>query len=1421
MGDFPLGFREVIPDQTLPEKWKEFTLNTGGTQSTLQDIQVPERAGGYCYKDSTKHYTRNRFIYWRICHDVLELVEHSLDVNLVGNNVRYKFQDTPVLEGLTIHETYSSVLVLVATVSSVHRLVFPHPDRINKQDQLFTHHPDLSIASIFAETTLNAAKDPSTFYVINNTLANTPLPQTSASWLSVNEEALFALAYSTGPILLIRMGPHGVMSVSELKQETIMPRFLSGIAGALRGKQNDSNVAVSMVLHSMGLETYLFSLYRDGNLRMWSCTRAQCVAVTDVLSDTAETGRNLTQGAQSHVLRKAVGQNDSQLYLGVFLCFASESEVCVLKPVNESGVFKFMRQCTVFAPDHDLVDFALGGGQLWAVWRTTQGDAAVSRACLDSNSPEWQPAVLEQPPERDCVVTDPGTDPRQAYISYIFHPGQFPLSVITKALSIYRRSTLLTDVIVLAGVLKERVCVAVEAEIQSEVQDYELSDDDYLEVANRCWSRFYSCCVQYHQAGTRPIGLILLDQSGVVLIKKQQFSLLRPMDSLEHLLLVGPDQCVPQQFSTTPVLSEEPDACADLLRVMSVLVSLENQLPDEVKTAFERELYQLKIPDQTVADITRELMSGDDKVLDQQFMWTLCKKLEYVKDIYPAMLMLIQALTLDVGQPKQMILDDITPETSRLLLSVSHLYSSNLGVSTIAQSLHQIAVVRFSICRNLLILQQLLLECHQKLSYSMDSAGVDRIRSIILPRTVVLTQAYYVVMWVSETPATANVASNILENSLQRMAILKLSEPPGGNIVTSRRSQQRTLTLLELFVQSSGSMHAHSLLSQLQLDEELIPMWHTSMLTYITLIGQLVWPVCRHFVFPEFLLASCQHLLIQEYVRLLHGWCEWNNCSRKFLLGSALLDMGEPYKAYDLLVQAAKGILTDDFMASKLVPATEGVTEQRLFVLYYLKVIKMFEQQRCSDCVISMANTAISVSSPYDPDLPTLHSLVFCHHLKLGHHQEAYHSLIANPDAARRKDCLRQLVVTLFERKRLDILADFPYQGMYEDLERIVESRARSLDLLSSNFYNFLYSFHVKKGNLRKAASVMYEQGMRLSQETTSGPDSLQKQAKCYLACLNTMRLVDPNYAWIVKPVPHVEVDKEADDLLPGMSPKRHSDGEQVFQRKLKRQVQVLDLSDIRKEYELVNARLRLMKHSPDLYSSIGARLSAGELVAILTSVGMYQVALKLCHLFSLPQQGVFEGLAAACVKLMAEDIDRESGGAWDWLVENDFAELGIGEATAVSLAWKLLEMLLNKYEQPRLSTLHKAVAARILGLGAFLPQWLVVSYKQRNPAELLRVLLYSGRLVEATELAIEYIWAVLGRGKEYFGLENAMLASAPPTWLPFETLDLLLLELEEAKDEEEEYKELYTGLKDVVDYYLETAMRTSEDKILLLTTTC
>lgn len=63
----------------------------------------------------------------RTNYDILEIIDHSLDINLTGNQVRYKFQDAPILNGITIHERGSIVVMLVPTVSCVHRLTFLHP----------------------------------------------------------------------------------------------------------------------------------------------------------------------------------------------------------------------------------------------------------------------------------------------------------------------------------------------------------------------------------------------------------------------------------------------------------------------------------------------------------------------------------------------------------------------------------------------------------------------------------------------------------------------------------------------------------------------------------------------------------------------------------------------------------------------------------------------------------------------------------------------------------------------------------------------------------------------------------------------------------------------------------------------------------------------------------------------------------------------------------------------------------------------------------------------------------------------------------------------------------------------------------------------------------------------------------------------
>ncbi len=245
-----------------------------------------------------------------------------------------------------------------------------------------------------------------------------------------------------------------------------------------------------------------------------------------------------------------------------------------------------------------------------------------------------------------------------------------------------------------------------------------------------------------------------------------------------------------------------------------------------------------------------------------------------------------------------------------------------------------------------------------------------------------------------------------------------------------------------------------------------------------------------NFTFGEWLISSCQHILIQEYVRLLNRWCEWNSCSRHFILAVSLLESGEANKAFDLFMKAASGVLTEPFLEKIIlnpssgntqliaVNVTEfkkkyflfadGITYNMALTQYYLKVIKLFEQHLALDHVIALARAAIGVLDKTDPQLAMFQSIVFTNHLQLEHYDEAYHALIDNSEPSRRKDCLRLLVVCLFQKNRSDLLMKFPYIRLQDDLEDIVESRARSMAIERNHYYEFLYAFHVTKGNLRK-----------------------------------------------------------------------------------------------------------------------------------------------------------------------------------------------------------------------------------------------------------------------------------------------------------------------------------------------------------------
>lgn len=168
----------------------------------------------------------------------------------------------------------------------------------------------------------------------------------------------------------------------------------------------------------------------------------------------------------------------------------------------------------------------------------------------------------------------------------------------------------------------------------------------------------------------------------------------------------------------------------------------------------------------------------------------------------------------------------------------------------------------------------------------------------------------------------------------------------------------------------------------------------------------------------------------------------------------------------------------------------------------------------------------------------------------------------------------------------------------------------------------------------------MYEQAFRLMQYNTM--ESLEKQVKCYLAAVNALYLCDKKFAWVLKPSdPDLEEEEIIFPILAG--------SRDVPQKlTIKHQIDVIQMKDLKRELEFASARLKIARFDE---SSLSARITnPHELVAMLSSNGLYKAALQVCTAFEMPYEEVFESLAHQCVNLSR----REDPNSWTWLVEND-----------------------------------------------------------------------------------------------------------------------------------------------------------------------
>ncbi|XP_067136973.1 nuclear pore complex protein Nup160 [Centruroides vittatus] len=1398
-----MGAVQYIEVQPYPESYggeKDLTVNAEAAQSTLQDIKLPESAGGYAYQESCflSTPTSNRYIYWRASNEILELIEVSLDVNLTGSHIRLRFQHTPVLEGVSIHETHDQVIILVATISSVHRLVFPHPRKLIGTDYLSFHPSEATLPSIFFDASLATLQDSKNHYVLNHAASvGVPLPHTSCSWLTPQKDAIFVLANSIGTLLVVCLPQDKEKVIAfELKQTSVMSRIISGLVpSVIRGNQVREDMAYSLVCHPFNGDTLIFALCKDFRIRMWSYQRRECLMDANVLECCGDriinTPLNLT--AQQFSMKKVSGYRDQDFFLAVYMSLPEQNQFFIFQSRIFSGQCNLAYISTLYAPEYDLVDFHLTDSQLWTLWLNGNSEPIVKFTFIDSEENQckdvsWTLVHLQTPVAKEVFLSLNHMDPREAYLQEIFKQGRFSVSTIRKAISIYRRiadTSIASDYQSSLTTLKEEVTLAVETEIHSRASEGELTDEEFIDLQMECWHKFFSYCLQYHEVGIKPLGLFLDSKSGfIVIIKKNIFTMLRQCDPLEHLMLSNVTECRPVEFFENSLISEDPSVCSSVLVILDCIDFVHKNISDELWADFDHDMFHQHPPDLIAQDIVRNVLAftGDYNIV---FMHSLEKKLQ--SDTIPYLIQSLMVLLkgLDLTAVKHvdelLMVEDTTPHPEYNIL-----FSSATGIGIICETVHQVAKMRYNFSRDLLILELLILELGETCGLSVEKA--EQLNSDLIPLTSMLTQAYFVMKWTTECYISP-VQPNLIESGMQQLSLLDMSENPD----ISSRSKKSTFipgSLVHLFLREQGGIQVRQLLGLLQpAEDRMQSAWNNLLPSLVNIVAQLIWPNGMNFLFPEFLLVQCQYLPLQEYVRLLQHWCEWNTCSYQFLVANCHLCLGEPQKAFDLFCQAAEGINNELFLHNKLIQGIEQTSSSSLIVQYYLKVIQLFEFFKQPEYIILLADTAINVIEPEDPSIPVFWSLIFKYHLELNHNEEAYTAMIGNPDPIRRKDSLRQFIVVLCERRELQSLIEFSYADLKNDVVNILESRARSTDLLTQNYYSILYAFHIHNNNFRKAASIMYEHALRLSREVF-GRESLVKQAQCYLAVLNCLRLIDQQYAWIVKPIPTVTDNK---DEPINVSPKRNFDGERIPQSGTTK-MEVLEIEDIKHEYDLVHARLKLLQNDSSPTNIAASLLSPGETVTLLVNSGFYDAAIHICQSFNLSYVPVFDGIAEKCLELMHQYNQQVLCEAWEWLGENELPS--VQTMSADKYLWYLLKYYLNKYEKSNQSIYHRCVVSKLLAEGSHLPIWLKLSYQRRNCPELLWLYISCDMLEDATQLAIEYIDAVRGIGKEYFGLKSALHGMKPPVWLPYTLLDMLLNSLEE-NQEDEVYNELCQKLKD------------------------
>jgi hypothetical protein len=246
--------------------------------------------------------------------------------------------------------------------------------------------------------------------------------------------------------------------------------------------------------------------------------------------------------------------------------------------------------------------------------------------------------------------------------------------------------------------------------------------------------------------------------------------------------------------------------------------------------------------------------------------------------------------------------------------------------------------------------------------------------------------------------------------------------------------------------------------------------------------------------------------------------------------------------------------------------------------------------------------------------------------MSLEYYDKAHGSIISNMDLEWKLTCLKHFISELCNQKKTSKLVAFDYGDLHQDVLKILYERASRADLRTHDYYTIIYALHIKHKDYIKAAYSMFECAARLKKEV-QGINSLKRQERCHLACLNALKLIDKKYAWIPKPN---EQEQVRNDFLTASDENAESNSASSELKDEKLNIEIIDLAEINKSYMSCFYMLKLASLIQN-QSSIANYYMNDEIIPMLIKFGLFDDALMASRLLKsssqLPLVNVFVGL--------------------------------------------------------------------------------------------------------------------------------------------------------------------------------------------------